>query len=122
MSFSQDLKPIPHVFNGDTLFCFDMAQSKWLAKTIELKVANDSIILHYEQALKTQEEVVQKNRLLVENLYSQMNNLKAVNSNQQVSLSNQVKIIDLKNKVIKRQKWQKWVAIGVSGLLVLTRK
>ncbi len=115
MSFiccSQGLRPSDIIFkNNDTLFCWNINQSKHLAKKIIHGEFCDSISDLQEQELVSKDSIINIQKLYISTLALKGSNLKTI-----ISINEEEKT-NLK-KEIKRQEFFKWGAFSFSAICI----
>lgn len=115
---SQDLKPIVQEINSTQYFCFDLKQSRFLAKRLEYSLYQDSIIVTLKLRSLKWRQLVQKKDTIIFKLETKVENLSLVQENDQLQIGELNLTIKKQNKKIKRGKLERWFFGG--GLLVLT--
>lgn len=118
MSISQNLKPIAQTISNEKYFCFDIQQSRFIAKRLEFSVFRDSLI----ENLKTKNfktfQLLKKKDTIIFKLETKIENLTMVSNNNQIQFDALNGVISQQKKKIKRGKLERWFFGG--GLLVLT--
>jgi len=117
-AISQDLKPIVQDINNKQYFCFDIEQSRFLAKRLEFGLYQDSIIDTLKLRSFKWRQLVQKKDTIIFKLETKVVNLSLVQENDQSQIEELNLTIQKQNKRIKRGKLERWFFGG--GLLVLT--
>lgn len=118
MSISQNLKPIAQTISSKKYFCFDIQQSRFIAKRLEFSSFQDSLIDTLKLRSFKWRQLVQKKDTIIFKLESKVKNLSLVQENDELQMQELNLIIKRQNKQIKRGKLERWFFGG--GLLVLT--
>ncbi len=113
--FSQMLKPSDVIFKGgDTLFCFNISQSRILAKKIIAAEYCDSISLIQSQEIALKDSVNVLHGRIANNLYIEKNNLEKAIGLKDI-------IISTRERELKREKIFKWVGFGIAALVLVLK-
>lgn len=115
---SQNLKPIVQDIGNKQYFCFDIAQSRFLAKRLEYSLYQDSILDTLKLRSFKWRQLVQKKDTIIFKLEAKVENLSLVQENDQSQIEALNLTIQKQHKRIKRGKLERWFFGG--GLLVLT--
>lgn len=118
MSISQDLQPIVQDLNNKKYFCFDLSQSKYLAKRLEFSLYQDSIIDTLQLRNYRWQYLTQKKDMIIFKLERKVENLVVIQDNDESHIQELNLTIKRQHKQIKRGKLERWFFGG--GLLVLT--
>lgn len=119
--FSQTLKPIVQKLNGDTLFCFSIAQSRELAKLLTGSTYSDSIANSLSIENQRLYAVLERNRKHIDNLNLQVQFKNQRIENQKESIHALEGIIKEKDKKLSRSKRQKqWILMGLAAFTIFS--
>lgn len=118
MSISQDLQPIVRNINTNKYFCFDLSQSKYLAKRLEFSIYQDSIIDTLKLRNYRWQYLTQKKDTIIFKLERKVEHLNGIQYNDESQIQELNLIIKKQYKQIKRGKLERWFFGG--GLLILT--
>jgi hypothetical protein len=118
MSISQDLKPTVQDINNKKYFCFDMEQSKFLAKRLAYGLSQDLMIDTLQLRDFRWQYLTKKKDSIIFKLERKVENLLVIKLNDDIHLKEQNLTIKKQNKRIKQGKLERWLFGG--GLLVLT--
>lgn len=118
MSISQDLQPILQNIKSKKYFCFDLAQSKFLAKRLEYSVYQDSIIDTLQLRNYRWQHLAKKKDTIIFKLERKVENLVVIQYNDESQIQELNLTIKQQQKQIKRGKLERWFFGG--GFLVLT--
>ncbi len=118
MSISQDLQPIVQDIKSKKYFCFDLAQSKYLAKRLEYSIYQDSIIDTLQLRNYRWQNLTQKKDTIIIKLERKVQNLVVIQDNDESHIQELNLTIKQQQKQIKRGKLERWFFGG--GLLVIT--
>ncbi len=119
-SFSQTLRPIVEILESDTLFCFNLPQSRELAKIITEGIYSDSIAISLStenQRLYSLMEVKDKQ---ISNLNATIDLKDQVTKNLDQSVISLTQHVEERDRQLRKSKRQKkWLLIGLSSLLIV---
>ena len=120
--FSQTLTPIVQELNGDTLFCFTIAQSKEIAKYIQAKLGCDSMMVAQTELVELYNQSIEINDSIANHLEQKIRNMEQLYKNGQTSMDLLNKTITIQDRKIKRSKAHKvllGVGLGVTTVLLI---
>ena len=120
-SFSQSLKPIVQKLNNDTLFCFNLSQSRELAKLLVSGAYNDSIAQSLSKESKRLYTVLDNKERQINNLNLKVTFTNQIVENQKENLRSLEGYLEQRDKKLKRVKRQrKWMLVGLAGLTIFS--
>lgn len=105
MSISQDLQPIVRNINSKKYFCFDLSQSKYLAKRLEFSLYQDSIIDKLQLRNYRWQCLAQKKDTIIFKLEHKVENLMVIQDNDQTKVQELNLTIKKQQKQIKEESW-----------------
>ncbi len=113
--FSQGLKPSDVIFKGsDTLFCFNINQSKFIAKKIIAAEYCDSISLLQAQEIALKDSMNILHGRIANDLSIEKNNLEKAIGLKNIIISDQ-------EKHLKKEKIFKWIGFGIAALVLVLK-
>ena len=115
-AFSQTLKPTVLTVNLDTNFCFTIPQSKIIAEYIIKGQFADTLESQYNKEVKLHEAKAENDLLIQAKLQQTILHLDTIVGNNEASMLILKNQIELKDKRLKRAKWQK-IALGTAWVL-----
>jgi len=118
LAISQDLKPLVQNIDDQKYFCFNIKQSRFIAKQLESGLFQDSIIDVMKLRSFRWQLLTQKKDTIIFKLEDKVENLSLVNLNNKEQIKELNLAIKKQNRRIKRNKFERWFFGG--GLLVLT--
>lgn len=119
LSFSQRLTPQIQVTESDTLFCFSLLQSKLIAKLMASSVFCDSLTKHYQHYLSLQKTQITTKDSTITQLEQKIGNLNTINVHHSEINQTMNNLIQVKDKAIRKYKWQKRILGVVTGTLTV---
>ena len=104
--------------NHEQHFCFDVSQSRYIAKALVKQRYQDSLIEVLEKRTYTWAELTQYKDSIITKLESQVDTFEALQELTALQLSHHKTIVKNQRKVIRKRKLQNWILGG--GLLLIT--
>ncbi|WP_299186663.1 hypothetical protein [uncultured Aquimarina sp.] len=124
ISISQDLVPKVQLIENEKHYCFTIAQSREIAKLLELGKYNDSLVHNLSLNIKRFELVTQKKDSIISFQADQLENYTMVINNNDRTILLLEDSIKRKEKKIKKSKLHK-ILLGISlvalGTLVISK-
>ena len=117
-AISQNLKPIVQRINHEQHFCFDLSQSRYIAKALVRQSYQDSLIKALEKKTDTWAELTRHKDSIITTLDVQIDTFEALQELKALELSSHKAIVKRQKKEIRQRKLQNWILGG--GLLVIT--
>lgn len=118
ISISQNLEPIVYNFQNRKYFCFDVEQSRFIAKRLEYSLYQDSLIDTLKLRSYRWQHLLRKKDTTILKLESKIGNFLRIQENDKTHIQELNLIIKKQQKQIKRNKLQQWLLGG--GLLIVT--
>lgn len=115
---SQDLEPTVQHINNKKYFCFDIEQSRFIARRLEYSVFQDSILDTLKLKTLRWKLLLKKKDTIIFKLETKVEHLSLIQENDAAQMEQLNLVIKQQNKKIKRGKLERWIFGG--GLLVLT--
>ena len=119
ISTSQTLVPEALLIKDKEYFCFNMKQSRELAKLLELGVYNDSLVNAFTHSRERFQELVAKKQAIIDFQENQLENYKLVSFQHNKVVGLLEERLQRKERKIKRGKFHK-LLLGASLIITAT--